>query len=78
MPSNDSSSSRPPETPRAPRVPARRSHTGMALAGAVVIAGGFAIAVGEALHYPKGSVWAIVGVTAAVAALIRAISRRRR
>jgi hypothetical protein len=78
MPSNGSSRSRSPETARTPRVPARRSHTGMALAGAVVIAGGFAIAVGEALHYPKGTVWVIVGVTGALAGLIRAISRRRR
>jgi len=60
-------------TPR----PRSRSHVGLALAGAVVIAGGIAIGVVEWLKLPKGSVWIVVAVTAGLVGAIRALSRRR-
>ncbi len=49
----------------------------MVVAGAVVIAGGIGVAVVEMLHFPKGSIWLVVAVTAVAASLIRALSRRR-
>jgi hypothetical protein len=55
----------------------RRSHVGLALAGAVVIAAGFAIAIVEALHYPKGSIWFVVAATFVVVGLIRFFTRAR-
>jgi len=57
--------------------PRGRSHLGLALAGAVVIAGGIAVGVAEWLRLPKGSVWIVVAVTAGLVAAIRALSRRR-
>jgi hypothetical protein len=47
----------------------------LALAGGVVIAAGFAIAVVEALHLPKASIWIVVGVTIVLVALIRRLGR---
>jgi hypothetical protein len=44
----------------------------------VVIAGGFGIAVVEALHWPKGSIWIVVGATVLLAATIRVLTARRR
>jgi mannose/fructose/N-acetylgalactosamine-specific phosphotransferase system component IIC len=55
----------------------KRSHLGLALAGLVVIAAGFAIAIAEAMRMPKYSIWVVVGVTVAVVALIRVVTRRR-
>jgi hypothetical protein len=55
----------------------RRARLGLMLAGVVVIAGGFAIGVVEMLRWPKGSVWVVVGVTVAIAALIRALTSPR-
>ncbi|PYN97993.1 MAG: hypothetical protein DMD91_16205 [Candidatus Rokuibacteriota bacterium] len=57
--------------------PRARSRTGLALAGAVVIAGGVSVAVVEWLRFPKGSVWVIVAVTIALVVLIRAVAGRR-
>jgi hypothetical protein len=57
--------------------PSRRSNRGMVLAGAVVIAAGFAIAIVEAMRLPKFSIWVVVGVTVIVVALIRALTRTR-
>ena len=54
----------------------RRSHTGLVLAGAVVILGGFAIALVEALKWPKGSIWVVVGATVVLVAAIRWVTRR--
>jgi hypothetical protein len=54
----------------------RRSHTGLALAGAVVILAGFAIALVEALEWPKGSIWVVVGATVVLIAAIRRVTRR--
>ncbi len=57
-------------------MPRRRSHAGLVLSGAVVIAAGFAVAVVEALHFPKGSLWVVVGVTVIVVAVIRWLTKR--
>jgi hypothetical protein len=54
----------------------RRSHTGLVLAGVVVILGGFAIALVEALKWPKGSIWVVVGATVVLVAAIRWVTRR--
>ena len=56
----------------------RRSHAGLVAAGGVVIAGGFGIAVVEALRWPKGSIWIVVGATVLLAAAIRVLTARRR
>jgi hypothetical protein len=56
---------------------ARRSRLGQALAGAVVVAGGVAVAVVEMLHFPKGSIWVVVAATVALVALIRGLTARR-
>jgi hypothetical protein len=55
----------------------RRSQAGLILAGAVVIAAGFAIALVEVLRFPKGSVWGVVAVAVALVATIRALTRPR-
>ena len=54
----------------------RRSQTGLVIAGAVVIAAGVAIGLAELFHYPKGSVWVIVAVTAALVFAIMKLSGR--
>lgn len=54
----------------------RRSHLGLALSGAVVIAAGFGIAIVEALKFPKGSIWVLVAGAIAIIALIRWLDRR--
>ena len=54
-----------------------RSHRGLVLAGAVVIAAGFAIAIVEALHLPKGSIWVVVSATIVIVAAIRYFTRKR-
>ena len=48
------------------------------VAGGVVIAGGFGIAFVEAMRWPKGSIWIVVGITVALVAAIRALTARRR
>ena len=57
-------------------MPRRRSHTGLVLAGAVVIAAGFAVALTEVFHFPKGSIWVVVGIAVVLVAVIRSITRR--
>jgi hypothetical protein len=57
-------------------MPRRKSHLGLILAGAVVVVAGFAIAVVEVLHFPKGSIWAVVAVTVVLVALIRSLTPR--
>jgi hypothetical protein len=54
----------------------RRSHFGLVLAGAVVIAAGFAIAIVEVLHLPKGSIWFVVAAAVVLVVLIRSITHR--
>ena len=54
----------------------RRSQAGLLLAGAVVIAAGFGIALVEAWRLPKGSVWVVVATAVLLVGAIRAITRR--
>ena len=54
----------------------RKSHVGLLLSGAVVIAAGLAVALVEVLRFPKGSIWAVVGVTVILVALIRSLTKR--
>jgi len=56
----------------------QRSQGGLLLAGGVVIAAGFAIALAEAFRFPRGSVWVVVAVAVALVAAIRVITRPRR
>lgn len=56
----------------------RRSQAGLILAGAVVIAAGFGIALVEAWHFPKGSVWVVAAAAVLLVAAIRALTRPRR
>lgn len=53
----------------------RRSQRGLVLAGAVVIAAGFGIAIVEALQLPKGAIWAVVGAAVLLVIVIRSITR---
>jgi hypothetical protein len=55
----------------------RRSQTGLVLAAAVIVLGGFGIALVEAYRFPKGTVWLIVGITVLVVSAIRLATRRR-
>ena len=55
----------------------RRRRLGLALAGAVVIAGGLGVGVVELMRLPKGSVWIVVAATLGLVALIRALTARR-
>ncbi len=57
--------------------PRRRSHVASVLAGVVIIVAGFTVALVEAMHFPKGSIWAVVAVTAAIVGLIRVATRPR-
>ena len=54
----------------------RRSHLGLILAGAVVVAAGFAVALVEVFRFPKGSIWIVVGVTVVVVGIIRSFRKR--
>jgi UDP-N-acetylmuramyl pentapeptide phosphotransferase/UDP-N-acetylglucosamine-1-phosphate transferase len=54
----------------------RRSHVGLALAGGVVIAAGFAIALVEALKLPKGSIWVVVAAAVVLVVIIRWLTHR--
>ena len=54
----------------------RGSHIGLMLAGAVVIAAGFAVALVEVFRFPKGSIWIVVGVTVVVVGIIRSFRKR--
>lgn len=56
----------------------QRSQAGLLLAGGVVIAAGFAVALVEAFRFPRGSVWVVVAVAVLLVAAIRAITRPRR
>jgi hypothetical protein len=54
----------------------RRSHVGLALSGVVVILAGFAVAIVEVLHYPKGSIWFVVAATVLAVAILRSMKHR--
>ena len=53
----------------------RRSHVGLIVSGAVVIAAGFAIALVEAYKLPKGSIWFVVAAAVLVVAIVRFVTR---
>ena len=55
----------------------RRSHVGLIINGAVVIAAGFGIALVEAYRLPKGSLWIVVGATVVIIAIVRFVTRPR-
>jgi hypothetical protein len=57
-------------------MPRRRSHLGLVLSGAVVIAAGFAIALVEAFKLPKGSIWLVVAAAVVLVVVIRSMTRR--
>ena len=57
-------------------MPRRRSHVPLVLAGAVVVATGFAIGAVELLRFPRGSVWIVVAVAVVIVGLIRVSTRR--
>jgi hypothetical protein len=56
----------------------RRSGWAPLLAGGVVIAAGFGVALVEIYRWPKGSIWFVVGVAALLVLLIRLLDGRRR
>ena len=56
----------------------QRSQAGLILAGAVVIAAGFGIALVEVFRFPRGSVWVVVAAAVLLVAVIRAMTRPRR
>ncbi len=56
----------------------RRSGWAPLLAGGVVVAAGFAVALAEVYRWPKGSIWLVVGVAALLVVLIRLLGRQER
>ena len=56
----------------------RRSQAGLILAGGVVIAAGFGVALVEAFRFPRGTVWIVVAAAILLVAAIRRITRPRR
>ena len=55
----------------------RRSHVGLVINGAVVVAAGFGIALVEAYRLPKGSLWVVVGAAVVIIAMVRFLTRPR-
>jgi hypothetical protein len=47
------------------------------LAGGVVVAAGFGIALVEAYRWPKGSIWLVAGVAVLLILFIRLLGRRQ-
>ena len=45
------------------------------LAGGVVIAAGFAVALVELYRFPKGTIWIVVGTAALLVGAIRALTK---
>jgi hypothetical protein len=58
-------------------VPAGRQRLGLLLAGAVVVAGGFGIAIVEAMLWPRGTIWIVAASTVGLVILIRALTAPR-
>jgi hypothetical protein len=56
----------------------RRSSWSPVLAGGVVIAAGFGVALVEAYQLPKGSTWFVVGAAVLLLVVIRVVGARRR
>lgn len=55
----------------------RRRGWGPILAGGVVIAAGFGVALVEAYRLPKGSIWIVAGAAVLLVVLIRLLGGRR-
>ena len=55
----------------------RRSHVGLIINGAVVIAAGFGIALVEVYRLPKGSLWIVVGAAVVTIVTVRFMTRPR-
>jgi hypothetical protein len=53
----------------------RRSQWRAVLAGAVVIAAGFGVALVERYRMPRGSIWIVVGVAALLVLVLRLVGR---
>lgn len=53
-----------------------RSQWSAALAGVIVIAAGFGVALVERYRMPKGSIWIVVVVAALLVVLVRLVGRR--
>lgn len=47
------------------------------LAGVVIVAAGFGVALVEMYHWPKGSIWGVVAAAVVLVAIIRVVSARR-
>jgi hypothetical protein len=58
-------------------VPAGRQRLGLLLAGVVVVAGGFGIAIVEAMLWPRGTIWLVAGATVGLVIVIRALTAPR-
>jgi UDP-N-acetylmuramyl pentapeptide phosphotransferase/UDP-N-acetylglucosamine-1-phosphate transferase len=56
----------------------RRAQIGMVVAGGIVIAAGFAVALVEALKLPKGSIWIVVAGAVVLVGTIRRFTAGRR
>jgi hypothetical protein len=54
----------------------RRSSWAPILAGGVVIAAGFGVALVEIYRWPKGSLWFVVGAAVLLVLVIRTLGRR--
>jgi hypothetical protein len=55
----------------------RRLRWAPLVAGGVVVAAGFGIALVEALHFPKGSIWVVVGAAVLLVLLLRVLTARK-
>ena len=55
----------------------RRRRWAPMLAGGVVIAAGFGVALVEAYRFPKGSIWFVVGGAVLLVVLIRVLGARK-
>jgi hypothetical protein len=58
-------------------MPADHRRLGLVLAGAVVVAGGFGIAIVEAMLWPRGTIWVVAAATVGIVVLIRALTGKR-
>ena len=56
----------------------RRSGWAPILAGGVVVAAGFAVALVEIYRWPKGSIWLVAGAAVLLVLLIRRLGRPER
>jgi hypothetical protein len=55
----------------------RRPQWAPLAAGGIVVAAGFGVALVEAFHFPKGSIWVVVGAAALLVLLLRVVGARK-